>query len=372
MSNVQDTQDQGEPKKGFFARTGDKIMGKVRAINPNTIGGILLCIIAAVTLLVVIASISSIISIIAAGGEGVVGRIFSQFGTLIVAVIMLLALAAMIYHMMVTLQQELRFKTDYTVDKFKDLRTTAGKSNESSEEENRQCYDLMDQMVNTWTDIEHENGQDWHYPKNMKEIVKARKLLVQVIDIAPTDQKVVDSFVHYAEILKSKTDREFDGSGLLLALASGVALVLIILGIVALAGGAGLLGLIGPVIAAVLLFLAPCGIYFLACRTPGFMLEVRKNKKPSRFKFVNVVVMILFGAGMAGLKANLGGNTQWFKVYADGRKERDWETEGQMALIGLAIKGFIVCMILMILFMIASSVILWAFINYLRNYVIFK
>jgi hypothetical protein len=286
--------------------------------------------------------------------------------------VLLLGLAAMIYHMMITLKQELRFKTNYTVEKFKELRAAAGKSGESTDEENRQCYDLMDQMVNCWTDIEYECGQELHYPKNMKEIGKARKLLVQIIDIAPTDKKVVDTFVHYAEILKSKTDREFDGSGLLLALASGVALIILIMGIAGLAGGGGFGVFIVAVIAAVLFFLAPCGIYFLACRTPGFMLEVRKNKKPSRFKFVNVVVMILFGAGIAGLKANLGGSDKWYKVYSDGRRERDWETEGQMAMISLAIKGFILCMILVVLFMIAASVILWAFINYLRNYVIFK
>jgi hypothetical protein len=274
--------------------------------------------------------------------------------------------------MMTTLKQELRFKTDYNVEKFKELRTAAGKSVESTDEENQQCYGLMDQMVDCWTDIEHEDGQEMHYPKNMKEIVKARKLLVQVIDIAPTDQKVVDTFVHYAEILKSKTDRQFDGSGMLLALASGVALIILIMGIAALIGSGYFGGFIVAVLAAVLFFLAPCGIYFLACRTPGFMLEVRQNKKPSRFKFVNVVVMILFGAGIAGLKANLGENDKWYKVYSDGSKERDWETEGQMAMMALAIKGFIVCMILMVLFMIAMSVLFWAFINYLRNYVIFK
>ena len=371
MSDVNETQEQAEPKKGFFAGIGEKIMTKVRAINPNLIGSILLCIIAAVALLVVLGSITSIIKIIADGGEGVVGRVFSSFGGLLVMLVLLLALAAMIYHMMITLKQELRFKTDYTVEKFRELRAAAGKSGESTEEENRQCYDLMDQMVNCWTDIEQENGQDWHYPKNMKEITKARKLLIQVVDIAPTDKKIVDNFVHYAEIVKSKTDREFDGSGMLLALASGVALIIIIMGIVGLAGGSFGTFMMA-VIAAVLFFLAPCGIYFLACRTPGFMLEVRKNKKPSRFKFVNVVVMILFGAGIAGLKANLGGNDKWYKVYSNGRKERDWETEGQMAMMALAIKGFILCMILMVLFMIATSVILWAFINYLRNYVIYK
>jgi len=365
-------QDQGEPKQGFFARIGGKIMGKVRAINPNTIGSILLCIIAAVTLLAVVGSIASIISIIAEGGEGVVGRVFSSFGALIVMAVLLLALAAMIYHMMTTLKQELRFKTDYTVEKFKEIRAAAGKPSESTEDENKQCNDLLEQMVDCWTDIENENGQDWHYPKNMKEITKARKLLVQVIDIAPTDKKVVDTFVHYAEILKSKTDREFDGSGLLLALASGVALIIIIMGIAGLVSGGGFGIFIAAVLAAVLFFLAPCGIYFLACRTPGFMLEFRKNKKPSRFKVVNTIVMILFGAGMAGLKANLGENDKWFKVYADGRRERDWETEGQNLMIALAIKGFIACMILMILFMIATSVILWALVNYLRNYVIYK
>jgi uncharacterized membrane protein len=369
MENVQEPQ---EPKKGFFARTGEKIMSKVRAINPNTIGSILLCIIAVVTLLVVLGSITSVITTIAEGGEGVVGRVFSSFGSLIIMLVLLLALAAMIYHMMITLNQELRFKTGYNVEKFKELRAAAGKSNESTNEENQQCYDLMDQMVNCWTDIEHEDGQDWHYPKNMKEIAKARKLLVQVIDIAPTDKKVVDTFVRYAEILKSKTDREFDGSGLLLALASGVALFIIIMGIAGLAGGGGFGVFIAAVLAAVLFFLAPCGIYFLACRTPGFMLEVRKSKKPSRFKFVNVVVMILFGAGIAGLKADLGGSTKWYKVYSDGSKTRDWETEGQMAMMALAIKGFILCMILVVLFLIATSVILWAFINYLRNYVIYK
>ncbi|MDR3020112.1 MAG: hypothetical protein LBU66_04335, partial [Treponema sp.] len=314
MSDVQETQEQEEPKKGFFARIGEKIMSKVRAINPNTIGSILLCIIAAVTLLVVLGSITSIIQTIAGGGEGVVGRVFSEFGTLLIMLVLLLALAAMIYHMMITLNQELRFKTEYTVEKFKELRAAAGKSGESTNEENQQCYDLMDQMVDCWTDIEKEDGQEWHYPKNMKEITKARKLLVQIIDIAPTEKKVVDSFVRYAEILKSKTDRQFDGSGMLLALASGVALIIIIMGIAGLAGGGGLGVFIVAVLAAVLFFLAPCGVYFLACRTPGFMLEVRKNKKPSRFKFVNVVVMILFGAGIAGLKADLGGSDKWYKV----------------------------------------------------------
>jgi len=282
-------------------------------------------------------------------------------------------MGAMTYHMMITLNQELRFKTDYSVAKFREIRIAAGKSEQSTDEENQECADLLDQMYECWTDVEHENGQELHYPKSMKEIATARKLLVKVIDIAPTDSNVVDLFVNYAQIVKEKTDREFDGSGMLLGLSAVMALGILVLMIMSISSGGGnLLQMIFSAALPLLMWGVPCGIYFLACRTPGFMLEFRKNKKPSRFKFVNTIIAIIFGVGVAGLKMDLGGGTTWYTVYSDGRKEYDTGMNMMQLFLNLGIKAFIALCVLFLLFIISLSVILWAFINYLRNYVLFK
>ena len=358
-----------EKKKGFFGRISDKVGAKLKTLNTNTVGWIILATIGLIAVGVFLVMISGLIDVVRDQTPGEIPGILISF---VLGMAFLFGLGAMIFHMMKTLNEELRFKTDYSVEKFQELRIAAGKGSGSSAEEDQKCIELLDQMVDSWTDVETENGQNMHYPKNMKEIVKARKLLVQVIAVAPTDRAIVDRFVNYAQIVKEKTDRQFDGSGLLLGLSAIMSLGVIIMGIVGVSGGGGIGALIGTLLVAFILWGIPCGIYFLACRTPGFMLEFRKDKKPSRFKLVNAVIAIVFGAGLAGLAANTGGNTKWYTVFSDGRRERDYGMEMNSMMMSLAIKGFLVFCVLMILFFISLSVVLWAFINYLRNYVIFK
>jgi hypothetical protein len=350
---------QEKPKKqSFFSKIAGKVSAKLNAISPNIIGWIILGILGLVAALCFVGIFTSLIR----------DRSIGDAVGMLVSTVVILGFIAMTYHMMKALSMELKFKTEFSVDSFKEMRIKSGKSENSTEEENQMCLEILQQAVECWTIIENENGRDIHYPNSMKEITAAKKLLVKIIDIAPTDNGIVDDFCNSAAVIKDNTNREFDGSGLLLLLAAimfvGVNILFILSG--------GFRAIIGGIILSSILWGVPAAMYFLACRTPRFMINSRKEKKPSRFKLVNAIIAIIFGAGAAGLMASMGTNTTWYKVFSDGRREVDHEMQFYQLMFALGIKAFILFLILFALFIISMSVVLWAFINYLRNYVIYK
>jgi|TergutMp193P3_1026864.scaffolds.fasta_scaffold342170_1 hypothetical protein len=114
MSDVQvEEKQQGEKKKGFFGRLSDKMTAKLRALNPNTIGWIILVTIGVIAVGSFAGMITGLINAIRAGEAGGIPSLLIGF---IVGMAFLFGLGAMVFHMMKTLNEELRFKTDYSVD----------------------------------------------------------------------------------------------------------------------------------------------------------------------------------------------------------------------------------------------------------------
>jgi hypothetical protein len=314
----------------------------------------------------------NILAAIFGDGTGKIGDILGEIITFVVLVVLVAGIGIMTLHMMKTLNNEQRFHTNFSIEEFREMRKAAGKSENSSEAENQQCRDLLQQTFECWTVIDNEGGQETRLPKTMKEVSDAKKFLVQVIDIAPTDSEIVKDFLNYAAVVKEKTERQFDGSGMLLGLAALVVIAFLVMAIVTSfsAGASGIFAFIMMLMAIVIIWGVPSGLYFLACRTPFYMLEMRKDRKPSRFKLVNTIIAIIFGAGMAGI--TFRDNTTWYNVYADGRKEYDAGMNLTWMGVKLGIRAFFAFCVLFLLFCISLSIILWAFINYLRNYVIYK
>jgi uncharacterized membrane protein len=252
----------------------------------------------------------------------------------------------MIVHMVYILVKSRQFaKQDYNVDFFKSFRLEKGMPAESSEQDNERCVELLGEAFETWTNIEpDEEGNEYRKPKKMNEIIKSGAFLQQIIAIAPTDEEIITNFNEYKEVVCTNEARSFDGSWKLVGLGVAVAVIISLMMM------SNYSGFFAAFFSVGLIFLIPTLIYIVSSYTPQFLIEKRAKRGGGNVSS-GIVAMAL---GVLG-----GGYTIRTK-YSDGSSEDDSSPHFIALFLGV---------ILMVI--VAMTIGIWAFVNYLRNFVLF-
>jgi len=270
----------------------------------------------------------------------------SSFLDGLIAVLIICAVIFIIGHMIYTLFKVKQFSgQNYSIEFFKSFRQEKGMPDESTEDENEKCADLLDAAFLTWTHIETgEDGHELRKPNKMKEILKSGELLRQAVELAPTDPEIVTTLNQYKEVVTSNEARSFDGSKKLVGLGLAVAILLSLISMDAMGSFFAAFFTIG------MWFVVPSIVYVISSYTPQFLIDKRSERGGGNV--ATGFVAIAMGV--------LGGGYTIRTHYTDGSTEDD--NSGHFMAWAL---GFILMVI------IAFTIFIWAFINYLRNYVLF-
>lgn len=257
---------------------------------------------------------------------------------IIVSIIVLLSYVAIAVHMVYVNFRGARYKTVFTVEGMKAERVAQGKPEEMSDDEYAQAANLLDGVFETWTVVDKdEEGGDIRQPMKMKQIKSSVILLDQAIALQPTDQEVIERINELTEVINTNEKRYFDGSKPLVWLGGIVGIIFCFM-----MPSYGVLTLIST------------GAYILASRTPAFLIQKRAKRGGGNIH--NGIIAGIFGL-MAGAKT-----VRTVYKFSDGHKEyEDDHSQHWIALVfGLALLAFV-----------AMMMALWAFINYIRNYVLY-
>ena len=254
---------------------------------------------------------------------------------IIIISIFLLFIAHMIF---VNFIRGKRYKITYSAEYFKQLRVSKGLSDCASDEEDSKACSLLSQAFDKWPVVEKTEEDEFRTPKRISQIKSAAALIDQAILIAPTDVDTIDRLNEFTDVVNSNEKRIFFGSKALIVVSALVGLLLgyavsyeitvyIILGIIA---------------------------YILASRAPVFLVEKRIEKKRGS---LSAGVFAVVAAMISGART-IRTTTTW----SDGSKTvKDDDSEHWFAYI----VGFFVMVIL------GVYIYLWAFVNYLRNYIFY-
>ena len=250
----------------------------------------------------------------------------------------------MIGHMSYVLFKSKRFAQNYSIAGFKALRQIAGKAETSTEEENSQCIDLLNEAFHTWSKVEVENGNEYRKPKRMKEILKSALYLQQVIEIEPTDGEIIDTLNEYKEVVHSNEKRSFDGSIPLIVLGLIFAIV------VGLFTKSEETGFILSTLKYGAFFWVPVIVYYISSLTPEFLIEKRANRGGGNVS----TGLIAFAIGI------LGSGFTMRTRFTDGSHEDDHTGHYIAWILGIAA-----------LLAVAITIFFWSIVNYVRNYLLF-
>lgn len=256
----------------------------------------------------------------------------------IISVLVLIAYAAMIVHMVYIHFKGPRYKKQFTVEDMKSERVAQNKPEEMSEDEYNEAVNLLQRVFDTWTTVgQNEDGEELRKPTKMKQVKASSMLLDQAIALQPTDEEMIAHINELTEVINSNETRYFDGSKPL----------------------AWLGGIVGVIFCFIMpqfgvITLISTGAYIMASKTPAFLVEKRAKRGGGNIH--NGIISGIFGM-IAGAQT-----VRTVYKYSDGHKEyEDDNSQHWIAwVLGLAL-----------LFTIAMCMAIWAIINYLRNYVLY-
>ena len=271
----------------------------------------------------------------------------SSFVDYLIAIVIIGASLFMIGHMVYILFKSKQFADqEFSIEYFKSFRQEKGMSAESSDEDNKNCTELLNDAFLTWTNIEagEEDGLEYRKPKKMKEIIRSGEILKQVVEIAPTDKDIVNTLNEYKMVVTTNEVRSFDGSWKLVGLGVGVAILFSLISMDAMGGFIKAFFSVG------LLFIIPTIVYIISSYTPQFLIEKRANRGGGNVS-TGLVAMAI---------GVLGSGVTVRTHYTDGTHEDD--NSGHIVAWALG---------LIMMVIVAFTIIIWAVLNYLRNYVLF-
>jgi len=277
------------------------------------------------------------------------GRLIDAVVGFIVGMLILLTPIAMIFHMLYVNMETRKLKKPVAVDYFIAQRTKRGLPEEMTEEEVERGFQLIDEAYNQLTVIEtDEEGNEVHKPKKMRELLRVKKKVNEVGKLMPTNEELLERYNDYRDFLYDYLRRSFFASWKLIIIAS-IAMALI----------SYLTWESEAVIRSIFLtifWFSPVMIYYLSGSMPQYMIDKKNARGGGGGWFSNMLI----GIGVATL---FSGQTVVTKTtWSDGSTTTD--TDNSSHIIALLLG-------LMILAFIAFTIIFWAVINYLRNYVFY-
>ena len=250
-----------------------------------------------------------------------------------------IALLWMIGHMIYVLFIHKSTLSPISIDDMKAARREAGKPEEMTADEIQECIRIHDENFATWTPV--PDTDDLRVVTSKKMLDSAAEAMQRVKALKPTDTELVDAINANIDMLKDCEKRQFTGSKTILVL-----LVIFTCFMVYMAGWRAL-----P------FFLLSGVVYFMASLTPNFMIYNKELKGKSGTGALGWVLGLLSSMILGAQTVRT--TTYW----SDGSKTVDDDhTQHQVAWF---ISLFVT--ILLIFFL-----LVWAAVNYLRNYVLYK
>jgi hypothetical protein len=213
----------------------------------------------------------------------------------------------------------------------------------SEEERNERSREILEEIEQKLTPYETEEGEE------LITITKASqaRFMKHGLDyinkrLAPTDPVIIDRVHEFIEVYQGRAARVFTGSKWVLGCAVGVGVFVILV--------AGFTSF---------LIIHALGIlfYYLSSRTTMYGLEKRMQYFGKGSGAISRIMSALF----------IGDGTKYYVRRGGGPWERDWETEGQMALISMVILFFAA---LILGFFAALLGVLNFLMNYSRSYIL--
>ena len=280
--------------------------------------------------------------------QAVSGAVTSENkATFLDSVIMILIFCGVLFmigHMLYVLFKSKRFNQNYSIIGFKTIRQEAGKPEMSTDEENNQCIDLLNDAFFIWSDVEVDKGDEYRKPRRMKEILRSAILIQEVIDIAPTDSEIIDKLNEYKEVIRSNERRSFDGSKALIILGLVFAII------VGLISKSEQTGFILSTLKNGAFFWVPVIVYYVSSLTPQFLIDKRANRGGGNVS--TGLVAIALGI--------LGSGVTMRTKFSDGSYEDDHSGHYIAWILGI-----------IALVAVAITIFFWSVLNYVRNYVLF-
>lgn len=260
------------------------------------------------------------------------------FMSTLISILILIAFFAMLIHMSwVIFKGKLRM--DYTVIDFVERRRSKGISEVATDEENQMAKDLISSVYNQWKTIKLDEVEAY-LPSKGTVVHKSYDAVKKAVALNPTDEEAVYFINNFSEILNRTMERQFTGSKIFIGIAIVLAIVISLIG--ALPMG--------------IFIVCGCILYFLSSRKALWQIFKDESKGGNKSNFLNAMIGGLF-ASVATAKT-VRTVTKW----DDGTTTtEDDHSETWFALIFLIIG----CVLLSV------AIYLIAFINYLRNYVIY-
>uniref|UniRef100_UPI00405712B5 hypothetical protein n=1 Tax=Alistipes sp. TaxID=1872444 RepID=UPI00405712B5 len=264
---------------------------------------------------------------------------FEAIMAVIVSLIMLAALGVAAWHM-IKENYLTKYRTDYTVAEFSQNRVAQGLSPEMSGQENQLARDLLDEIYDAWTTSTLPDGTEIFCPMTRTAVLLTKKNMAAVIAMNPTDEAVVERLNAFNETLGNAFEREFNGSKPLLWVAG-------IFGVIGIFfGGFGVAVFLGM------------GFYWLASRPPLFM-TIRKELKGTNTSksILSSIIAGLFT--MVATAKTYKTVTKW----SDGSTTTD--TDNSETWFSLAL-------MVVVMVMLASFILIFGLVNYVRNYHLYR
>jgi hypothetical protein len=235
-----------------------------------------------------------------------------------------------------------------TRDEFKTMRKQANKSEEASEEENAKAFAALEDAYYSWKVISGPGEEELRSPTTMAQIKKSRELHANAVQIMPTDQATVDRLNELGNVINVQEKRTFAGSWKLIIVAI-VALVIMYL----MSSSDGFWHFLKS------FWWMPVSIvlYYVASLTPAFLQD--KRARWFRGKNIhNVLIGTVLGLFMA-----TPATETWVTKWSDGSKTKSEEAN----------PFFFVMVILtfMMILILGFMTIIFAGLNFIRNYVIY-
>ncbi|MDY0348615.1 MAG: hypothetical protein RBR13_07270 [Tenuifilaceae bacterium] len=183
----------------------------------------------------------------------------------------------------------------------------------TEEQRNQKAKEILEQIDTRLTSFKGDDGSD-RITITKGSQAKFMKFGLDYINkkLSPTDQTLVERINEFSNVYNDRTKRAFTGSNWVIGCSVALAILFFFTGGISAFLFIHLLGLV---------------FYFLSSRTTFYGIEKR---------------MKYFGGGsglIGGLMTGLflGNGVKYYIKESSGSRKRDWETEGQMALMGIVL-----------------------------------
>ncbi len=231
---------------------------------------------------------------------------------------------------------------------FKNMRKAANKSEEATEEENAKAFGYLEDAFYSWKIISAPGEEELRSPTTLAQIKKSRELHASAVAVMPTDQSVVDRLNELGNVINIQEKRSFAGSWKLIIVAI-VALVIMYL----MSSSGGFWHFLKS------FWWMPVSIvlYYIASLTPAFLQD--KRARWFRGKNIhNVLIGTVLGLFMA-----TPATETWVTKWSDGSKTKSEEANPLFFVM--------VILTFMMILILGFMTIIFAGINFIRNYVVY-